>query len=449
MKTLVRSCAVLAWLALPPPAALADGFGVYTQGARATGMGGAWVARVMDPSAVFYNVAGMSQLSGTQVYVGATTLINSGNGVTLFDGERHDQVNQTFLIPHLYLTHEVSSRFAAGVGVYTPYGLGTQWDKETFPGRFRSYEADIQSIFIQPSVSFAPRESFSIGGGVSFVYADVGLNRQTDLSTLVLNELGTTFGQVTGLPPNTQSFLDTEFEASGTGFGYNVGVLLSPTPVFQIGLAYRSQVEIDFEGDATFAPVATGIVLGPGNPLGAPAGTPLDAVLAGRLPSDQEASTTVVLPDQVVGGISLSPSESWMVNADVKWTNWEDFDELVLDFANENPGEDVLEPAYENGTSWRIGAEWLATPSIALRAGYIRDENPVPQRSVTPLLPDADRNEFSLGFGYTTGPWQIDAFYLREIFKERAGPVGIEDDLPDGIYDTTGNLFGLDVGYRL
>ena len=99
-------------------------------------------------------------------------------------------------------------------------------------------------------------------------------------------------------------------------------------------------------------------------------------------------------------------------------------------------------------TSWRIGGELMATPALAIRAGYIRDENPAPERSVTPLLPDADRDEISLGLGYSVGPWQIDGFYLIEKFEDRDGPVGAEDDIPDGTYDTKANLFGVDVGYR-
>jgi long-chain fatty acid transport protein len=449
MKSVARSSVLLGLLAASPSPLVADGFGIYEHGARASGMAGAWVARVMDASAIYYNVAGMNQLSGTQLYVGASAILNSGNGVTLFDGRGFDQEDQTFYVPHLYLTHEVNDRVAVGVGLFSPYGLGTGWNNVDFPGRFRSYEADIRTIYVQPSASFAPSESFSIGAGVDLVYADVGLNRQSDLSTLVLNPAtGTTFGQVTGLPPNTVAFLDSELEANGTGFGFNVGVLLRPSPAVQFGLNYRSQVTVDFDGDATFTPVPTNIVLEAGNPLGAPAGTPLDAVLAPRLPVDQAAQTEITLPDQVIGGVSFSPSERWMLNVDVQVTFWDDFDIVELVFVNENPGADIIDPEFETSATYRIGGEYLVNRSVALRAGYVRDENPSPERSVTPLLPDADRNDFSLGLGFTTGAWQIDVYWLGVFFKDRDGVVGADDDIPDGTYDTTAHLVGLDFGYR-
>ncbi len=451
MRCLVRTCALSGLLVGVSDAELAaDGFGVYTNGARAAGMGGAWVARVMDPSAIFYNVAGMTQLDGTQLYGGLSSLVVWGNDVRLFDGSEFDATDETFFLPHGYITHAISDQFAVGVGAFTPYGLWTGWDHAEFPGRFRSYDADIRTIYIQPSVAFAPIPAFSIGAGVDFVIADVELKRQADLSRLVLpGTPGTTFGQATGLPPNQVAFLDSELKADGTAWGFSVGALFKPHPAVQLGLTYRSQVTVEFDGDAAFDQVPTGIVLGPGNPLGAPPGTPLDALLAAGIPADQQAHTEVTLPDQIVGGVSVTPTERWMVNADVKWTNWKDFDEVVIEFENTNPGTSVIEPRYENGTSFRVGTEYLVSPSVALRAGYIRDETPSPESAVTPLLPDSDRNELSLGFGYTTGPWQFDAYALAEFFVDRDGPVGGDDDIPDGTYDTKALLFGLDFGYRL
>ena len=426
----------------------ADGFGIYTHGARASGMGGAWAARVMDPSAIFYNVAGMTQLEGTQLYGGTTVIVNSGNGVSLFDGREFDQVGKTFVLPHLYLTHALNERLAVGVGLFEPYGLATEWDPANFPGRFRSFDADLKSIYVQPSVAYALTPTFSVGAGVDLVYADVELNRQSDLSTLVLSPAGTTFGQVTGLPPNTVGFLESELAANGTGLGFNVGVLFKATPAVQLALNYRSQVTVEFEGDAEFRQLPTNIILGVGNPLGALPGTPLDVVLQPRLPVNQDASTELVFPDQLIGGISVTPAERWMVNFDVKWTNWKDFDRVVIDFEEENPENELFEPNYDNGTSFRVGTEYFVTPAVALRGGYIRDENPSPEAFVNPLLPDADRNEFSVGLGWSTGPWQIDAYGLVELFEERAGVVGAEDDIPDGEYETTAYIFGVDFGYR-
>ena len=54
-----------------------EAFRILDQGAAATGQGDAFAAQADDPSALFYNPAGMTQLPGVQVYVG--TLIVGGN----------------------------------------------------------------------------------------------------------------------------------------------------------------------------------------------------------------------------------------------------------------------------------------------------------------------------------------------------------------------------------
>ncbi|MGZ5476263.1 MAG: hypothetical protein ACXW29_08025, partial [Thermoanaerobaculia bacterium] len=67
--------------------AFASGFGLYEQGAKATAMGGAFVATADDPSAIFYNVAGLAQQRRFTVFGGGTT-INFNNE---FRGDPNDE----------------------------------------------------------------------------------------------------------------------------------------------------------------------------------------------------------------------------------------------------------------------------------------------------------------------------------------------------------------------
>ncbi|HET9210757.1 MAG TPA: hypothetical protein VFR03_10185, partial [Thermoanaerobaculia bacterium] len=48
--------------ALVTPRLEAAGFGFFTQGGRATGMAGAYVAQADDPTAIFYNPGGLALL---------------------------------------------------------------------------------------------------------------------------------------------------------------------------------------------------------------------------------------------------------------------------------------------------------------------------------------------------------------------------------------------------
>ncbi len=65
---------------------------------------------------------------------------------------------------------------------------------------------------------------------------------------------------------------------------------------------------------------------------------------------------------------------------------------------------------------------------------------------VEPLLPDANRNEVSVGFGYSlTKNISIDLSYMFIKFVQRQA-VGTVINF-DGTYNSTANLIALDLGY--
>ena len=84
----VRGRVLRALLALPllalSASAHASGFAIESQGARAMGFAGAYVAQAADPSAIFYNAAGIGFLKGKQFYGGgafaglSTDFVGSG-----------------------------------------------------------------------------------------------------------------------------------------------------------------------------------------------------------------------------------------------------------------------------------------------------------------------------------------------------------------------------------
>src|SRR5947207_4864886 len=88
-------------------AAFGSGFSIFEQGAKATAMGGAFAATADDPTAIFYNVAGIAQLRRAEVNAGGTA-INFSNE---FRGDPNDQLtsgsfgeykHHTFIPPNAY-----------------------------------------------------------------------------------------------------------------------------------------------------------------------------------------------------------------------------------------------------------------------------------------------------------------------------------------------------------
>src|SRR5437867_10083131 len=113
-------------------AAFGSGFSIFEQGAKATAMGGAFAATADDPSAIFYNVAGIAQQRHTTFFTGGT-LINFNNE---FLGDPNDAFtsgatgqykHHTFVPPNAYLIMPLGTNLTVGVGVFTPFGLRTNW----------------------------------------------------------------------------------------------------------------------------------------------------------------------------------------------------------------------------------------------------------------------------------------------------------------------------------
>ncbi len=447
---------------LRPSTARAQGFAVYEQGTCAMGRGGATVAQTCeDGSAIFFNPAGLVGRTGYTVSAGVT-VIDARGGFT--DDRTQTTVelqNDPIPVPHGYLRYGKTERLAFGLGMYVPYGLGTKWPIEGFAGRFLGYDNSLQSIYVQPTVAYQLTESVRAGAGLTVVFASVELNRRLDLSEQIVPSPpapapGITFGQL-GIPPGT-AFADASLSGSGIGFGANFGVQYEATDWITFGVRFLTPVTIQYEGEATFDKVPTGIILPPGNPFapdadgdGESEAVPLDRVIApvfqvGPLVT-QSVETEITMPAQFVAGVSLRPTPRLTLLADYQWSGWSVFDRLVLDF-EVLPNQVQIEN-YSDTNGLRLGVEYDVTSAFTLRGGFITHGAAAPDETVTPLLPEAYRNEYSVGLGWAITPSIVlNAAYQYIDQADRRGRVReLDEDLPlaavnSGVYSFSAHALG-------
>lgn len=86
--------------------------------------------------------------------------------------------------------------------------------------------------------------------------------------------------------------------------------------------------------------------------------------------------------------------------ADATWTQWSDYDQLVVKFENPSPNSESNQNFKD---SWRyaVGASYQANDQLILRTGIALDKTPVPDpQSRSPRTPDSDRYWLSVGAGY-------------------------------------------------
>ena len=115
-----------------------NGTQIGTVGARSTAMGSAFRGLSDDWSAMYFNPAGLTQLD-SKFTIGVSTglimprgsykaahysVLPSNNLMT----EKVDATPQNFIVPAMGFFYKPSEKLVFGLGVYAPFGLGTEWD---------------------------------------------------------------------------------------------------------------------------------------------------------------------------------------------------------------------------------------------------------------------------------------------------------------------------------
>ena len=420
-----RGAFLVALFALPAPRGHASGFAVDNQGARAMGFAGACVAQAADPSAIFYNAAGVAFLKGRQIS------LNGGLGsfATDFSAEGPEPPVGTFeqterkitALPSLYYTQQVADRLVVGLGFNSPFATRSQWkDPDRFTGRYICTDCEIRSWSLNPTVAYKIEDRLAVGIGVDLRFSSFRLDRR-------LNAVPEVPAQTVDVAAQTLA------SSTDTGFGFNVGLMASPSETVTFGIAYRHQVQAAYEAVADFSQIRTGD--------GA-----VDALVAAHMPASQAVTVVHMLPSCLAAGLAVRRGD-WMIEGDLAWTFWSSFDSVEVRYAT-TPGLSASLPqAYESVLQGRLGVEYLLSRTWSVRGGYSYDHGPQPTSTVSPFLHDSNRHGFGLG-----GTWKYDkvsvdlvARYLP--FRSRSTR-GQSQYGYDGRYETSAFQLGVGFGYR-
>jgi long-chain fatty acid transport protein len=455
-KAVQIAAGVLAAIGLCATSAQAQGYSVYEHDACAMGRAGAGVASpCAGGSAIFFNPAGIvtGQAGKWNVAFGVTMIPPRGSWVP-DGGTATDFAKNNIPVPNVYVTRQIGSRFAVGVGMFAPYGLTTEWPA-TSPGRFLSYKATIKGVYIQPTVAFRVNRRIQVGAGIDLVRTAADLNRRVDASSLPLSAT-MTFANL-GIPVGTD-FADMRMHGAGNAIGAHFGIIFRPTDALSLGARFMTGTTVEGAGYAAFTAVPTLIRLSAGQAaaLGVPTNTPLDAVLAGQFAAGgkfgtQTMNATIPMPSQLVVGFDLRVMTGLHVMGDVQLTNWSAFEQLPLTLGA--IGAQTLYEDYVNTVGFRAAVEYAVTPKLNVRGGFITHGAAAPDHTVTPLLPEAGRVAGIIGAGYQLNSGiRIDAAYQLLKQSDRRGRVvdwtpSSPPDVNTGVYKLSANLIGVGLSF--
>lgn len=424
------SALLAAGLVLAAAPAFGAGFGIFEQGSKAMGMAGAFTAQADDGSAMYHNPAGLAFQKERSIQAGFTW-IRGGDatfrGAAPFPGTgvSADQETLSEFPPHVYWVEPINDRWTFGLAVNAPFGLTTEWSDD-FVGRFVSRKAALRVIDLNPTIAWQVNPDFGIAVGAIARFSDVELIQHVP----ALNPFTNTVSDVGVLT------LDSPFE---NGYGFTLGILHKYNNSFSWGLSYRSKVEVDYSGDGSLVQNFTG--------------TPFDQVVPTVLPFGESipVETGIDFPDQASLGLAFAVTPNVLVETDFNWTGWSSFDQLTIDFTRDQLPDTVRFQKFEDVYNYRIGLRWDTAGGGQWRFGYVFDETPQPEAAVSPLLPDADRNGFTIGYGWAGQRTTLDLAFMYLQFEERTRGENFPEDGADqtffGTYENEGYLFGLTLGF--
>jgi len=362
--------ALLAGFCLFIAAPQAHAAGFFIQEQSVSGLGTSFAgsaAHATDASTIFYNPAGMTQLSGPQTTAGISLLLpqskmtdrgstfggapiaSTGNGGNPYDPSP---------VPSGYAAAPLSAfgfennhDIWVGIGVSAPYGLASEYDDGWF-GRYDSTKTELTVIDIAPSVAFKPTKWLSVGAGIDIQHASATLENAIFAGTEGLQSL----------------------KGDDWSYGYNIGFQIQPIETTTFGLHYRSQITQELTGRINIT-----------GSTGADANT--------------NGGADLKLPDILAMSVAHKISPKTTLLGSATWFGWNRFDNIDP-YRMDGGASPPIEQNYQTTWAFSIGAEHALNDRWTLRAGYQFDETPTTDEYRTSRTPDGDRNWFSAGAGY-------------------------------------------------
>lgn len=431
MRKILFACTAVAAITASG-SALASGFSIYEQSAKASGQAGAWVARADDAAANWYNPAALAKMEGAQFQFG-TNYINIGSNTTftindalaqgtaaalgspVATGTVFDSESNTEFPSHLYYAQKLNEKWAFGVGATVPYGLVTEW--KDLPITLVSQKAKLMSLNVNPNFAFKVNDAWSFAFGLDYIYTDI-----SEFSRVVALDLDTT--------PGPETLGRSNLTGNGDAFGWNVATHYQGAD-WSFGFTYRSAQSPDIDGT-------------------------LKLTGAGMTLLESKGATTLNLPAQAAVGIAYTALPKFDLEMDLSYAQWSRFDELAIDLQS---APDIVQAENWSDTlAFRIGAAWDVAEGQELRFGIVRDSNPIPTNTLRPSIPDADRTGVCLGYGYAGEKLHIDGYAMHLKFDRRDSsgifstppPLGPtpSDGVIDGAYRSKVLLLGVTAAWN-
>jgi long-chain fatty acid transport protein len=462
--------ALILILAIVSTAVASNGTQIGTVGAKSTAMGSAFRGLSDDWSAAYFNPAGITQFGKWNIGASAGFIMPRGSYTAHpypqypTAGLKSGEVNATdrnFLVPALGIFYKPTDKLSIGLGVFAPFGLGTEWDFFEEPAGYGNPNAiskekesysDHMVIDIQPTVAYKVSDNLSIGVGLKYTWGKMTLDEvmmpQTDAiiygktgGQVPLATIDALLGGLQQVGAAIQKPLDpyriiveNNLDGKGSAYGANVGILFKPWEKLSVGLSGRFSTDLKLKGSFKLTAGmpdfrAQMTTLAAMNPAVAPFAPTVNAIFNGTnqiLTDIDNVEADLPLPWTIGGGIAFKPCTCWTITADASYTNWKAWDKIELKQNGVTINELPLN--WKNTLEIGAGVEFMAmhmeSKKLFLRLGGYTVDSPVPNSTMNPTLLDPTRRYVATGgVGVQLSPKiSIDLAYEHVMFKKKDIP---------------------------
>lgn len=391
--------------------AMGEGFRNPTIGTFGLGRSGGRIAQVDDASAVQQNPANLVDITNVEAQLTPSVVyISAKFQSATVPGESASTQNPWKLLPNLFVSAPLKNdKFAIGLGITTPFGLGNEWNTGSSafaqPTGILTYYAphssQLTTINFNPTVAVKLTDKIRLGVGLDVMWSDLEFKQY--LSPQVPN-------------------LEAHAEGDGVGYGGNLGITWDVTAHQQIAVTYRSTMTVDYSGSTKFSSFA-------------------------GVPSASFGSQ-IKFPNIISAGYGIDLTDTVRLETDFEWIQFSQFKNLPV-----NVGPNYLSvPSQSIPQNWKntftagFGGDWKFADQWTLRAGYQYFESPVPDSTFSPTIPDANQNVITLGIGWKSRHHSLEAAYGLDFYNDRQIS---NDQNPafNGKYTFTVHLFSLAYSY--
>ena len=327
-----------AWSAFP------SGFGLYEMSAASHALGGAVVGKAVDASANFFNPATLSDLTNITVSAGFVTQHPSARMKVNGSAGSSEMNPGLFWLPHFQLSVPLPAGFTFGFGGYVECGLGSAYDRN-WPLVNSSQETTVESFTLNPNLSYAITDRWSVGAGIRFFYFD--------------------FEQYSEPMPGAVYHRLKGDNRLGD-WGWQVGTRYRLLDNFAVGAVYKSMINVNVDGKSQ---------------------------TDGAVNRWVDASTDIDMPESITGGFNWDVTDDWHFGSAFTWTKWSSFDTLNFNLGGINtPVRLNWVDTYRIAVapSWDFAEDWTAMASYAYETDCTGDQD-------STMLPCADRHMITTG----------------------------------------------------